>query len=68
MLDKLSSLHGLNNRRELYKTHTKPVLDSFQDSYTIWGTHSVERLIFDVLIIEAGKFVLFVWLNLLFIV
>ena len=55
LLDKLSSLHGLENRKELYKTHTKPVLDSFQDSYTVWSTHSVERLIFDVLIIEAGK-------------
>ena len=55
LLDKLSSLHGLENRKELYKTHTKPVLDSFQDTYTIWSTHSVERLIFDVLVIEAGK-------------
>ena len=55
LLDKLSSLHGLENRKELYKTHTKPVLDSFQDTYTVWSTHSVERLIFDVLVIEAGK-------------
>ena len=55
LLDKLSSLHGLENRKELYKTHTKPVLDSFQDTYTVWSAHSVERLIFDVLVIEAGK-------------
>ena len=58
LLDKLSSLHGLNNRLELYKTHTKHLLDSFEDTYTIWGTHSVERLVFDVLIIEAGRYFL----------
>ena len=58
LLDKLSLLHGLDSRKELYKTHTKPVFDSFQDTYTVWSTHSVERLIFDVLVIEAGEFFL----------
>lgn len=54
LLEKLANLEGLANRKLLYKTHTKPLLDSFQDTYKVWTTHSVERLVFDVLILEAG--------------
>jgi hypothetical protein len=54
LLDKLATLEGLDNRKMLYKTHTKPLLDSFHDTYQVWTTHSVERLVFDGLILEAG--------------
>ncbi|XP_045213202.2 dynein axonemal assembly factor 5-like [Mercenaria mercenaria] len=57
LLDKLAGLEGLVNRKQLYHSHTKPLLDSFQDTYKVWTIHSVERLIFDVLILEAGPVV-----------
>ncbi|XP_060561943.1 dynein axonemal assembly factor 5-like [Ruditapes philippinarum] len=57
LLDKLATLEGLDNRKMLYKTHTKPLLDSFHDTYQVWTTHSVERLVFDGLILEAGPVV-----------
>ncbi|XP_052819381.1 dynein axonemal assembly factor 5-like [Mya arenaria] len=53
----LADHEGLTDRRELYRVHTKPLLASFEDTYQIWTTHSAERLVFDVVILEAGPVV-----------
>jgi len=51
----LAELEGLESTRDLYKVHTRPLCVGFKDTYPIWGTHSVERLVFDVVILEAGR-------------
>ncbi|KAL3876674.1 hypothetical protein ACJMK2_034478 [Sinanodonta woodiana] len=57
MLDELALTLKFGSKQELYRTCTKPLLDSFQETYTIWNTHSVERLIMDTLLQEAGPVV-----------
>ncbi|KAJ8319390.1 hypothetical protein KUTeg_004481 [Tegillarca granosa] len=54
LLDKLCVIEKLNTKLELYTKHTKPLIDSFQESFIMWNTHSMERLIFDTLLVEAG--------------
>lgn len=39
---------------DLFKHHTLQLLDSFGDSYLHWTNNSVERLIFDTLLIYSG--------------
>jgi hypothetical protein len=44
-----------STKEELFRKHTKPLMDSFQDSYVMWNTHTPERLVLDPLLIESGE-------------
>jgi hypothetical protein len=44
-----------STKEELFRKHTKPLMDSFQDSYVMWNTHTPERLVLDTLLIESGE-------------
>lgn len=55
-LESLGKAEGLGSRAELFRHHTKSVLRSFSPGFEDWTTHSVERYIFDTLLLESGKF------------
>ena len=55
MLDNLASCHELNSRQALFELYTRGVLSNLQDGYAYWTQHSVERHIFDTLLMESGK-------------
>ena len=45
---------GLENVQALYSLHTRPLIDRLQKGYLHWTQHSVERIIFDTLLLESG--------------
>ena len=53
-LRELSVVQGMS-AEQLYKEHAPQLLDSFGESYVHWTNHSVERLIFDTLLIYSGE-------------
>ncbi|XP_067671064.1 dynein axonemal assembly factor 5-like [Haliotis asinina] len=57
LLSKVGTLEGLGEREEVYRAHTKTILASYQDDYPHWTLHSVERQVFDTLLVEAGPVV-----------
>ncbi|XP_063446275.1 dynein axonemal assembly factor 5-like [Mytilus trossulus] len=57
LLDKLSEVEGFSTKDELFRKHTKPLINSFEDSYVMWNTHTPERLVLDTLLIESGPIV-----------
>ena len=54
LLGRLVSIEGLSDRQGLYRAHTRPLLASFADTYPVWTTHSMERLVFDTVMLQAG--------------
>ncbi|KAK0056558.1 dynein assembly factor 5 axonemal [Biomphalaria pfeifferi] len=56
-LDDLARVQKLNCKSQLFEKHTKCLIDFFGDSINMWTNHSVERQIFDALLIEAGPVV-----------
>lgn len=60
VMDKLAKVQGDEGRQALYDKHTKQVLESFQDSYPVWTNHSSDRLVFDMLLMEAGIYLVYV--------
>lgn len=54
MLDELYKVQTLESRQELYSRYTRPLLITFTETFGMWTLHSVERLIFDTLVLEAG--------------
>ncbi|XP_072168625.1 dynein axonemal assembly factor 5-like [Diadema setosum] len=56
-LSDLALAVGHESPQALYDAHSKQVLDSFQTSYQHWTNLSVERLVFDTLLSEAGEVV-----------
>ncbi|CAL1545836.1 unnamed protein product [Lymnaea stagnalis] len=56
-LEQLATAQGLTDKAQLFENHTKPLIDSFGDGINMWTNHSVERQIFDALLIEAGPVV-----------
>ena len=54
-MSELSAAQGFGSVEELFQQHTRPLLLSYGDSYTVWGNHSPERQIFDTLLLEAGR-------------
>ncbi|XP_041473460.1 dynein assembly factor 5, axonemal-like [Lytechinus variegatus] len=56
-LTDLAAASGHGTPASLYNAHTKQVLESFQSSYHQWTNLSVERLVFDCLLSEAGEVV-----------
>lgn len=57
LLGKLSEVEGFSTKDELFRKHTKPLINSFEDSYIMWNTHTPERLVLDTLLIESGKLI-----------
>ena len=55
LLDSLSSVQGLSGRQALFDAHTREVILGLQSEYVQWTQHSVERLVFDTLLLQSGK-------------
>ena len=54
MLDKCAQVFKWESRQDLYNKYTKQLIDSLQEDYVAWTTHSVDRLIFETLLMESG--------------
>ena len=52
----LARVEGLSSVQMLYSAHTRQVITALQDGYMMWTQHSVERKIFDTLVMESGRF------------
>ncbi|XP_071107149.1 dynein axonemal assembly factor 5-like [Haliotis cracherodii] len=57
LLGKVGTAEGLGEREEVFRAHTKTLLASYQEDFTAWTLHSVERQVFDTLLMEAGPVV-----------
>ena len=55
LLDKLASCHELTSRQELFARYTHGVLSGLQSGYAHWTQLSVERHVFDTLLMESGE-------------
>ncbi len=55
-IQNLATVQNLPDSSALYQTHTKQVLDNLRGTYEQWTSYSVERLVLDVLLSEAGMF------------
>ncbi|KAK6170739.1 hypothetical protein SNE40_019054 [Patella caerulea] len=53
-LEQLATVLGLSSKQHLFELYTKSVIKQFDDNYFSWTNHSMERQIFDTLLIEAG--------------
>lgn len=53
-LHHLGKLQGMDNTDALFEAHAKEMLDSLKGNYQEWGSFSVQRVIFDTLLLEAG--------------
>lgn len=47
--------YDLESKQELYNKYTKPLIESMQDDYAMWTQHSVDRIIFDTVLMESGE-------------
>ena len=56
VLTSLAKIQGMEDNSALYRTHTRPVLDSLKGTYEQWTNFSVERPIFDTLLTESGTY------------
>ncbi|XP_041363360.1 dynein assembly factor 5, axonemal-like [Gigantopelta aegis] len=54
---KLGQTECLESVAEVYSRHSAALIESYQHCFGMWTVHSVERQIFDVLLIEAGPVV-----------
>ncbi|XP_033749456.1 dynein assembly factor 5, axonemal-like [Pecten maximus] len=54
LLDELCKIQTLESRTQLFSRHTRPLLLTFTETFGMWNLHSVERQIFDTLVLEAG--------------
>ena len=52
--DRQYKMLDMASRQELFTKHTEPLILSFGDEYNTWNVHSVDRLVFDTLLMEAG--------------
>ena len=55
LLVKLAKVELLEGTQDLYNRHVRSLLGELKESYVMWTQHSVERHIFDTLLMEAGK-------------
>ena len=53
-LSKLAECHELASTEKLYEIYTRQVLANMESSYMHWTQHSVERYVFDALLMESG--------------
>ena len=51
---KLAECHDLATSKKLYEIYTRQVLANMESSYMHWTQHSVERFVFDTLLMESG--------------
>ena len=58
LLVKLAEVQHLEGVQDLYSAHTRVVLAGLKENYTVWTQHSLERHIFDTLLMESGEFTL----------
>ncbi|XP_069124070.1 dynein axonemal assembly factor 5-like [Argopecten irradians] len=54
LMDELCKVQTLESRTQLFSRHTRPLLLTFTETFGMWNLHSVERQIFDTLVLEAG--------------
>ncbi len=54
-LEKTAVTCSMENKQDLYSKYTGQLIDSLQDDYVSWTQHSVDRLIFDTLLMESGE-------------
>lgn len=54
-LHHLGKLQGMDNTDALLEAHAKEMLDSLKGNYLEWGSFTVQRVIFETLLLEAGK-------------
>ena len=52
---KLAEVQHLEGVQDLYSAHTRVVLAGLKENYTVWTQHSLERHIFDTLLMESGE-------------
>ncbi|XP_064635749.1 dynein axonemal assembly factor 5-like [Lineus longissimus] len=56
-LQKLAVVQGLSEVQNLYALHAKTLLERWSDDYPMWNIHSIDRQIFDALLIDSGPVV-----------
>ena len=54
LLERLSAVLGMEDCQGLFGAYTKPTIASLKDEYSVWTQHSVERLVFDTLLMHSG--------------
>ncbi|KAL5019260.1 hypothetical protein ScPMuIL_004982 [Solemya velum] len=57
LLTKLCQVLNFQSLEEIFRSCSRPLIESFRESYATWNVHSVERLVFDSLIMAAGPVV-----------
>lgn len=55
LVDKLACVLGYESTDQLYQRHTLALVDLLKQEHTMWTKHSVDRIIFDTLLINSGK-------------
>ena len=55
LLAKLAEVQQLDRVQDLHNMHTRAVLADLKENYTVWTQHSLERHIFDTLLMECGE-------------
>ena len=55
MLKKCAKVCEFEGTQALFNKYSRLLVDSMKDDYVAWTTHSVDRLIFDTLLLESGK-------------
>ena len=55
MLTKCAKVCEFEGTQTLFNKYCRLLVDSMKEDYVAWTTHSVDRLIFDTLLLESGK-------------
>ncbi len=55
LLSQLAQCEGHNDIEQLYKRHTKPLIEILKQEYQFWNQHSADRFIFETLLLSSGK-------------
>ena len=55
MLRKCAKVCELESTQGLFNKYSRLLVNSMKEDYVSWTTHSVDRLIFDTLLLESGK-------------
>ena len=55
MIEKCAKVCEFEDRQGLFNQYSGQLVISMKEDYVTWTTHSVDRLIFDTLLLESGK-------------
>ena len=55
MLKKCAKVCEFEGTQDLFNKYSRLLVNSMKEDYVAWTTHSVDRLIFDTLLLESGK-------------